>query len=454
MALGGRKRLGVVFGRDQALILAVAGGRLAASRRVELAWDRRGEPAPREAFLAAAREVAAGLGRAPAWVSLPSREAALHLAPLAPRRWWSALARPAPPPLERLTPLAPEEVRWSLRRARGPAGGDLAQIAVVRRQAAEEALALVRAAGLHPRGLDLRTGYAARAAARLAGEADLFVLLTAAGAEWASLARSGPGLVGSAARRDGEGQASLAARACQQAVQLCGLDGTVSLVLAGEDAQAAARSLEAAPGQVELRVRSLAGPEALPPELAWEGLAMFTFLAGGGGRTTFDLMPRAEAAMWLARPAATRRLAWLAAGLLLAVGLQQVGGAWWAKSRTQARVEAAREQTVRLREQTAELRARLEAMGPLERAGRSRDLAGEVLPRVAALLPDGAWLERLEVRPEGVVAYLGGVDKARVQKLLPARGMLSPAGPLKKVTAPGSGRPAVKAELGLGSDEG
>jgi hypothetical protein len=32
--------------------------------------------------------------------------------------------------------------------------------------------------------------------------------------------------------------------------------------------------------------------------------------------------------------------------------------------------------------------------------------------------------------------------------------MLSPAGPLKEVTAPGSGRPAVKAELGLGSDEG
>jgi hypothetical protein len=354
--------------------------------------------------------------------------------------------------LERLTPLAAEEVRWSLRRARGAAGG-LAQVAVVRRQAAEDALALARAAGLSPKGLDLRAGYAAQAGARLAAGADLFVLLTPTGAEWASLSRAGVGLVGSAARRSGEAAAALAARACQQAVQLCGLEGVVSLVVAGEEAPAAARALEAAPGQVELRVRPLAGAEALPPGLDWGGLAMFGFLAGGGGRTLFDLMPRAEAAMWLARPASARRLGWLAAALVLALGLQQVGGAWWAKSRIQARVAAAREQAAGLRDQARELEARLRAMGPLERAQRSRSLTAELLPRVAGLLPPGAWLERLEARPGAVVVYLGGVGKARAAELLPARGLFSPAGPLKEVTAPGSGRPAVKAELSLAPSE-
>ncbi len=461
MQLGGVKlRVGVIFGQESARLIAVRpGGTEPVGRAVAaLPWAKRREAEARQAFFQAAADLLASLGgrRLPAWICLPSREAALHQVSLPPSRLdW--LFPPTPPPLERLTPLPAEAVRLALRRA-APAGESLpglGQAAVVRREVVEDAVELVREAGFLPRGLDLRAGYAGAAGLRLAAGKGrvLFMLLHQAGAEWSLVLGQRLGLVGGAFRQPGEDDADLAARACQQAIQLCGLETDFQVALAGPGAQAAAEALSQAGDSLQGPrpvPAILAGDEVLPPGLDWEELPMFVFLANSrlAPRPVFNLLPH-TAASWLDRPAAAKRLAWTAAGLFALWAVLGLGGAWLGKARVQGRLQDTRARLSELRGQVRQVRAKLAGMEPLVRARQARREAAEVVVRVAALLPPAAWLERLEYGRGEVVLYVGGVAKGRLAGLLPKTGRLKPVQPLKEVSAPGTGRAAVKVVLGL-----
>jgi hypothetical protein len=419
-------------------------------------WKRRQEPEARQAFLQAASDLLAGLdaGRPPAWISIPSREAALHVVPLAPSR----LARffpPPPPPLERLTPLPPEAVRLAVRRAvwAGESESGVGQAAVVRGELVEQALELVREAGLNPRALDLRAGVAAAAGLNLAGGRGqaLFILLHKTGAEWSFMTGQRLGLIGGALRLAEESDAALTARACQQAIQLCALERDFQVVLAGPQARQTADQLALAaehsqgPRPVP---RVLEASEVLPPGLEWEDLAMHAFLAGGSPRPTFNLLPQ-TASTWLDRPTVSKRLVWATAGLFALWAVLGLGGAWLAKARVESRLEDTRAQLGKLRGEARQVRTRLAALDQVAQASRARRQSDQLVGRVAALLPKDAFLERLEFRPSSMTLYVGGITKGRLAGLLPKSGPLSSVQPFKEVSAPGSGRAAVKVVLGL-----
>ena len=458
MKIGGAKiRVGVIFGQEAARLIAVRpGGGPPARALAAMPWKRRLEPEARQAFLQAASDLLAGLevSRPPAWISIPSREAALHVVPLAPSRW-ARFFPPPPPPLERLTPLPPEAVRLAVRRAAWAAESEsgLGQAAVVRSEVVEEALALVREAGFNPRALDLRAGVAAAAGLNLAGGRGqtLFILLHKSGAEWSFMTGQRLSLIGGALRRADEDDAALAARACQQAIQLCALEKDFQVVLAGPQARRTADQLALAaehsqgPRPVP---RALDAGEVLPPGLEWEELAMHAFLAGGRPRPVFNLLPQ-TASTWLDRPDMTKRLAWGAAGLFALWALLGLGGAWLAKARVEGGLADARAELAKLRSEARQARTRLAALDPVARASRARQSADQLVGNVAALLPKEAFLERLEYRAGSMTLYVGGITKGRLAGALPKSGPLSPMQPFKEVSAPGSGRAAVKVVLGL-----
>jgi len=452
--------VGVIFGRESARIIAVgpqAGG-MAKRAQAAMPWRDRAKPEARGEFLRAAAGLLQGLGadHPPAWISIPSREAALHVVALAPSRLdW--LFPPPPPPLERLTPLKPEAVRLAVRRAAPAVGGGagLGQAAVVRGEVVEEALALAREAGLNPRALDLRAGVAAAAGANLVSsrEPGLFILLHQAGVEWSYQAGGRPGLIGDAERRPAEGDARLATHACQMAIQLCGLTGDFHVTLAGAGAGEAAEALRRAARQSQgprPLPRVLEADKVLPPGLEWEELAMYAFLAGGKGRPkpTFNLLPQ-TAATWLDRPAAAKRLGLAAAGVFALWAVVGLGGAWLAKAGVESRLEDARARLSRLKSETRQVRSRLGGVEYLARASQARGESASLLTKAAGFLPPGAWLERLEFNGGQLVLYAGGVAKAKLAGLLPKSGLYSPVQPLREVSAPGSGRAAVKAVLAL-----
>ncbi len=458
MIFGGAKlRVGVIFGQEAARLIAVTpGGAPPARALAAMPWRRRRDPEARQAFLQAAADLLAGLGasRPAAWISIPSREAALHVVPLASSRL-ERFFPPPPPPLERLTPLPPEAVRLAVRRAASISEAEpgMGQAAVVRAEVVEEALALVREAGLHPRALDLRAGVAAAAGLNLVGGRGqiLFILLHQAGAEWSFMTGQRLSLIGGALRRPDEDDTSLAARSCQQAIQLCSLERDFQVVLAGPQAQKAAEELTLAAVQSQGPrpvPKALEAREVLPPGLEWEDLAMYAFLASGRPRPTFNLLPQ-TASTWLDRPAVTKRLAGSAAGLFVLWAVLGLGGSWLAKARVEGRLEDTRNRLSLLRGETRQTRARLSALDPVAQASRARREADELVGRVTALLPKEAWLERLEFQGDNLTLYVGGSPKGRLAGLMPKSGPLSPVQPLKEVSAPGSGRAAVKVVLGL-----
>ncbi len=458
MRMGGSKiRVGVIFGQEAARLIAVQPGNGPPVRAVAaMPWRLRQDPEARQAFLQAAAELLSGLdaNRPPAWISIPSREAALHVVPLAPSRL-DRFFPPPPPPLERLTPLPPEAVRLAVRRA-APANESeegLGQAAVVRSEVVEEALDLVREAGLHPRALDLRAGVAAAAGLNLVGGRGqvLFILLHQAGAEWSFITSQRLSLIGGALRQPDESDTALAARACQHAIQLCGLERDFQVVLAGLQAQKTADELvlSAEHSQGPRPVpRALNASEVLPPGLEWEELAMHAFLAGNRQRPTFNLLPQ-TASSWLDRPEMTKRLAWGVAGVFALWAALGLGGAWLAKARVESNLDDTRAKLSQLRGETRQLRTRLAVLDPVAEASQARREADQLIGRVAALLPQKAWLERLEFQGGNLTLYVGGTPKGRLAGLLPKSGPLSPVQPLKEVSAPGSGRAAVKVVLGL-----
>jgi hypothetical protein len=454
---GSKLRVGVVFSQDAARLIAVRpGGGAPARASAAMPWHRRHEPEARQAFLQAAADLLAGLdaSRPPAWISLPNQEAALHLVPLAPSRLGRFLP-PPPPPLERLTPLPPEEVRLAVRRAApaNQAAPNLGQAVVIRTQIVEEALALVRAAKLNPRALDLNAGVAAAAGLKLVdgrGQV-LFILLQQTGAEWSFTTGQRLSLLGSVARRPDEDGGSLAARSCQQAIQLCGLEKDFKVVLAGAQANQAAEDLASAAAQSQgprPLPRALPEAEVLPPGLQWEEAAMYAVLTGGPPQLTFNFLPQ-TASTWLDRPKATKRLAWSAAGLFALWAVLGLGGAWLAKARVESRLEDTRNRLSKVRGEIRQVKTRLTALAPVAEASRARREADELVGRVAALLPKEAWLERLEFQGDNLTLYVGGSTKGRLAGMMPKSGPLSPVQPLKEVSAPGSGRAAVKVVLGL-----
>jgi hypothetical protein len=450
-------RVGVIFGQEAARLIAVKPGAATPLRTVAaMPWRHRGELEARQAFLQAASELLASLetSRPPAWISIPSREAALHVVQLAPSRL-ERFFPPPPPPLERLTPLPPEAVRLAVRRAASPNenGQGLGQAAVLRSEVVEEALELVREAGLNPRALDLRAGVAAAAGLKLVeGRGQiLFVLLHEAGAEWSLMTNQRLGLIGGALRQAEESDTALAARACQNAIQLCGLERDFQVVLAGRDAQNTAEelALSAQSSQGPRPVpRALNAKEVLPPGLEWEELAMHAFLAGGKQRPTFNLLPQ-TASTWMDRPEMTKRLAWGVCGLFVLWAVLGLGGAWLAKARVESDLEGARVRLSQLRNQTRQARTRLAALEPVALASRARRESNRLVSKAAALLPPGAWLERLDYQGAKLTLYVGGATKGRLVGLLPKSGPLSPLQPLKEVSAPGSGRASVKMTLAL-----
>lgn len=458
MRIGGSKiRVGVIFGQEAARLIAVKpGGGPPARALAAMPWKRRGELEARQLFLQAAAELLSGLDakHLPAWISIPSREAALHVVQLAPSRL-DRFFPPPPPPLERLTPLPPEAVRLAVRRAAPPnqKGEGLGQAAVVRSEVVEEALDLVREAGLHPRALDLRAGVAAAAGLNLVGGRGnaLFILLHQSGAEWSFMTGQRLSLIGGALRQTDESDAVLAARACQNAIQLCGLESDFQVVLAGRQAQKTADELalsaQHSQGPRPLP-KALNAQEVLPPGLEWEELAMHAFLAGNRQRPTFNLLPH-TASTWMDRPEVTRRLAWGATGVFVLWAVLGLGGAWLAKARIENDMEDTRARLSQLRGETRQLRARLAALGPVAKVSQARREADQLVGRVAALLPPQAWLERLEFQGGNLTLYVGGAPKGRLAGLLPKSGRLSPVQPLKEVSAPGSGRAAVKVVLSL-----
>lgn len=458
MGMGTSKiRVGVIFGQEAARLIAVKPGSAQPLRVVAaMPWRRRGELEARQAFLQAASELLASLGanRPPAWISIPSREAALHVVQLAPSRL-ERFFPPPPPPLERLTPLPPEAVRLAVRRAASPNenGQGLGQAAVVRSEVVEEALELVREAGLNPRALDLRAGVAAAAGLNLVeGRGQiLFILLHQAGAEWSLATNQRLGLIGGALRQAEESDTALAARACQQAIQLCGLERDFQVVLAGREAQNTAEELAlSAQGSQGPRPvpRALNAREVLPPGLEWEELAMHAFLAGAKQRPTFNLLPQ-TASSWMDRPEMTKRLAWGVGGLFVLWAVLGLGGAWLAKARVESDLEDARARLSQLRNQTRQARTRLAALDSVAQASRARRESDQLIGKAAGLLPPGAWLERLDYQGASLTLYVGGATKGRLAGLLPKGGLLSPIQPLKEVSAPGSGRAAVKVVLAL-----
>lgn len=458
LRVGGVKiRVGVIFGQQAARLVAVRpGGGPPLRALAAMPWKRRLEPDARQAFLRAAADLLAELeaSRPPAWISIPSREAALHVVPMAHSRL-ERFFPPPPPPLERLTPLPPEAVRLAVRRAAwaGEAGTGVGQAAVVRSEVVEEALALVREAGLNPRALDLRAGVAAAAGLNLVGGRGqtVFILLHQAGAEWSFLTDQRLGLIGGALRQAGEDDAALAARACQQAIQLCGLEQDFQVVLAGNQAKEAADQLARAAMQSQGPrpvPRALEAREVLPPGLEWEELAMHAFLAGGNPRPAFNLLPQ-TASTWLDRPAVAKRLAWSAAGLFALWAVLGLGGAWLAKARVESRVEDTRARLGSLRGETRQIRTRLAVLDQMAQASQARRESDQLVARAAALLPPGSWLERLEFKGDNMTLYVGGAPKGRLASVLPKAGPLSPVQPLKEVSVPGSGRAAVKVVLGL-----
>lgn len=458
MGIGGAKvRVGVIFGQEMARLIAVRpGGGPPGRALAAMPWRRRLEPEARQAFLQAASDLLSGLdvSRPPAWISIPSREAALHVVPLAPSRL-ERFFPPPPPPLERLTPLPPDAVRLAVRRAASALEADngLGQAAVVRSEVVEEALALVREAGLNPRSLDLRAGVAGAAGLNLVGGRGqiLFILLHQAGAEWSFVTDQRLGLIGGALRQADEDDTALAARSCQQAIQLCGLERDFQVVLAGLKAKEAADHLALAARQSQGPrpvPRALEAREVLPPGLEWEELAMHAFLAGGRPQPTFNLLPQ-TASTWLDRPAVTKRLAWAAAGIFALWAVLGAGGAFLAKARVESRLEDTRTRLGNLRNETRQLRARLSVLDPVAKASQARREADQLVGRVAALLPAEAWLERLEFQGGNMTLYVGGSPKGRLAGVLPKSGPFSPVLPIKEVSAPGSGRAAVKVVLGL-----
>jgi hypothetical protein len=454
---GGKIKVGVIFGQEAARLIAVrAGGGPPSRALAAMPWKRRLEPDARQAFLQAASDLLAGLdsSRPPAWISIPSREAALHVLPLEHSRLERFFA-PPPPPLERLTPLPPEAVRLAVRRAAwsGEAEIGMGQAAVVRGEVVEEALALVREAGLNPRALDLRAGVAAAAGINLAGGRGqaLFILLHQAGAEWSFMIDQRLSLIGGALRQEGEDDTALAVRSCQQAIQLCGLEKDFQVVLAGNQAKEAAGQLARAAMQSQGPrpvPRALEAREVLPPGLEWEDLAMHAFLAGGKQRPTFNLLPQ-TASTWLDRPAVSKRLAWGAAGLFALWAVLGLGGAWLAKERVESSLEDTRAKLSNLRNETRQMRTRLAVLAQVSQASQARRESDQLVGRVAAMLPPEAWLERLEFQGGNMTLYVGGTPKGRLAGVLPKSGPLSPMLPLKEVSAPGSGRAAVKVVLGL-----
>jgi hypothetical protein len=450
-------RVGVIFGQEAARLIAVLPGGGTPVRAVAaMPWKRRGEPEARQIFLQATAELLSGLDdrNPPAWISIPSREAALHVVQLAPSRL-DRFFPPPPPPLERLTPLPPEAVRLAVRRAAPPneGGEGLGQAAVVRSEVVEEALELAREAGLHPRALDLRAGVAAAAGLNLVegrGQT-LFILLHQAGAEWSFMTGQRLSLIGGTLRQADENDTPLAARACQQAIQLCGLENDFQVVLAGSQAQATAEELAVSaqysqgPRPVP---RALNARDVLPPGLEWEELAMHAFLAGAKQRPTFNLLPQ-TASTWMDRYDMTKRLAWGAAGVFVIWAALGLGGAWLAKARVESDMESARAKLSKLREETRQVRTRLAALDSVAQASRARRESDQLMGKVAALLPPEAWLERMDFHGNAIILYVGGTPKGRLAGMFPKSGPLSPMQPLKEVSSPGSGRAAVKVVLSL-----
>jgi hypothetical protein len=450
-----KSRLGVVCGEDKVRLLAVRRGRPTVSAVLDFSWRELLKDRGRREFdqaVARLRE-RTDLGR-DAFISVPASQAALHVITTPERKGGFMPAQS--PDWERITPLDPEQVYYDWRRLEGSAGEGLGrgQAALIRRDLADGLIELVARAGFRVRGLDVEASYAALAGVNLAGDDEdaLFVLALDSEVLWSRRRGGRLDLAGALRPLGDEAPAQLAVRACQHAIQVCELQDGARLVLAGPHAREAARALEPEAGEaagLRPRVRE-AGLEP-PAGLDWPSWAMDGFLRGGraGDNTLFNLLPPGKGIAWLSGRRTTRLLAWTAGGLLALLLLQVGLGAWWAHRRASNRLEAARTELVQLKRQGRKLRGELKRFALTEQAARSQEQAAGLLAEIERMLPATAWLERLEYNAAACTLYLGGVSKNRAAALFPSRGRLRVQGPLKLVTAPGSGRPALKVVLAL-----
>ncbi len=452
---------GIAFTRKQAYFLALRGQALVFHQAVEASPAQLAEPGKRRELAQAAANLLAQARptRKRVYLSIPSREGALHLVPRSGRR--GGLLFPEPqPPLERLTPLAPEKVCYDLRLLPLPPAGQgtgQAQLALVRRELVEAIQELVLGAGLRPRALDLELGYLARDGLELAGEESqgLFMFLDQFGSQWCHLARGRLGMVETVRRLPGEDPVRLMLRSAQQAVQLSALAGPLEIHLAGPLAGEAAAGYQPRPEQegiMELVLRPLPRRLAPPQGLDWPAWPLYFFLhsLGGGEMPLFNLLPASRKNGWLSSRRTTRRLAWTAAGLGLLVLLQAGVTTWWARHRAEVRMDQAQARLADLKQQARKLNLRARSLAPLEQAARARREVPGLMAEVARHLPARAWIERLDYDGHALTLYLAGLDQKGAASLFPGKGRLRLAGPVKRVTTPGSGRPALKLVLLLG----
>ena len=456
---------GIAFTRDKVYFLALRGQALVFHQVVEATPAQVADPEKRRALAQAAGQLLAQAHpqRKQVYLSIPSREGALHQVPRPGKR--GGLFFPEPePPLEQLTPLAPEKVCYDLRPLPRRAGGQearLAQVALVRRELVESIRELVSAAGLRPRALDLELGYLARDGLELAGEDSqgLFMFLDQFGAQWCHLDRGRPGMVDQVPRLAGEEPTRLMLRAVQQAVQVAGLEGPLEIHLAGPLATQAAGGYQppeqADPASLDLNLRPLPQRFAPPQGLDWPAWPLYFFLhsLAGSEKPLFNLLPASQKNGWLSSRRTTRRLAWAAAGLAALIVLQAGVTTWWARHRAEGRIDQAQAQLARLKEEGRKLNLRARSLAPLDQAVRSRRELPGLMTEIARYLPPRAWVERLEYDGHSCTLYLAGLDQKRAAGLFPSKGRLRLAGPVKRVTAPGSGRPALKLVLLLGTEK-
>ncbi len=414
-----------------------AGQGQAVCRAWELDW-RQAETQPAPEMLASARAFLGQQGAqgAPVFLALPADSVSLHP--------WPAPGG-ATPPLERLSPLPPEQLAWAWRALPGKRQGR--QVALLPQTLLGGLWSLAEQLGLRPAQADLLAGYAALAAAELAPQPRpaLALHLTPAEASWALLTASGPGQMGVLPRKEAETPGQLARRAAQQAVHVCGLESALPIWCWGPlaDQAMAQTELDADPdaGDMFFAWQPLPAPPA-PPSLEAQDLPLLWFLEQARPRSPLlGLGPRSGGQQgWLSSPRTSRRLAWgalaLAAGLALGVGL----ALWWDYGQARGQLGQTQAQAGELRAQRQALAQDPSLAGQALKAVQARQQGARLLDELALRLPPAAWLESLQCQGNTCALVVAGAGGEELGEALGQSGLWRLAAPPAQAGArPGAG---------------